>query len=1511
MGRGAMASPEEEFLSKADRAAIFGIECAESLEWRNWEVGGEYTRTLLVKNVSTQTQKIRYKLPATKCFTMDFPETIKLAPGTNIPIVVTFQPVKREAYADHIAFNCNAGSFYVPVRAHLPYSAIEVPRTLEFGYCPAKETATMTCTFMNTGELTVEYRWRLDQPFSLSPEIGRLRPGEVQTVTATFHPEDASVFSAEACCMMGEDIAAVMQVSGIGKYPYISTAEQNLQFGEVLIGKAVDKTIRLTNQSMVPAYYTVSRLEAEHDRVFSIVPTTGVIAAGGYDSIKISYTPQAEGCFTSENFTVSTAGGNVLRLNCKGSARGPTCNLSLETVNFGNVEVGGTSTRVIYVENSTPSNIGFQFLAEPHGVFSFDRVVGTVGPDSSVHVSITYEPKEPGNYHRRVMVLLKDRSPLVFEILGTAYSGKRRPPPLQQKHVCAYYHRVDSQLPPLPQEGEAPMLDMGDERWVSSLTADGLWREAFEPDRMKPVALSSQEVDFGACSRLRMSEYKQVELTNNTGAKITSFWTVPTDPEGIMIGETPRPMFNVFPEQADIKPGHSQVFRIGFRPGRDAHYYSQHLECYSYVKTMRNFRLVTEENFSPPWCLSVQAIGHTFLGSGEEFTPKAEFTTKRVQFPPCEVGQSTYTTVALVNNGDTPIKYAFPDYAKMGYQEDLALSVEAGSGVYKVHPASGIIPSHQFAIVSFRFSSLLAQTFTEKLTCMLNNSPTNLLELTLSGTASIPRLKLDSSSVYFKPTCVGATSMRHVQLRNTSRIPVHFQWVIPEKMQGMFSITPPAGLLRGNEDTNIDMSFAPQRQREVTCKAVCLFASAASPELIEELTLESPGVDRMVAAMIGTGTPGAVTVSPATLDFGTVLCGESKKLELLIYNHSSGNLQYVLDLHVLASFGEGANAALKADGSKVLSVDVPHGILPARAHKAVKVTFAPDGRANYTFSLACRTSSGPVPLLLPTPETALQGDDAKLEVADENGNPLDLVSTMEDGDLWLNLPSAEITACADYPILSISDIRCSSVGRTQSKSTLWKQHRLDVINAELATVLSPAELALNNTDRHITRREMMKPLTAINSNFGTQAAGSDPTVVYLQFANHSAVDLDWEIVFRNDSEVDLENWVDVGQPTTKEDAHERMVLEKKVFDVHPRSDKLKPGEMGLVTVTYLHEYPGKHRLPLMLSIKNGKRICVNLIGRTVAEDAQRMELPAAAHALAPVPIGETNPPVQQFPLRNTGPAEVRYRVDTSVCDELEKASHGFRVLECLNPEGVIPAGCTAQLNWIFQPIEAKMYTADVAMEIAADDPSVIVGPQSNVVSFSARGYHPKQTGVDKLSIAEKCWDKVNWAGWNPAPSIVTPGQQAHLSLDHLALGPVPTLSVSRRVIGMTNDSETTKYFFSWSMFMAETTDGDLKLEPMSGEILPGETLLVKVSFTASGRPQNWDMELCCDFTPEALPPMPETPPETEELVLADGLDFVPKRPKAKTGKRQLVANTSNYTTTSKFPAMSMHPKPAT
>ena len=79
-------------VGRKERIRRFGVDCCEGLKWHaGWEPGGEYTKTLTIKNVSTKVMKLKYRLPETKFFNMAFPETITLTAGLSKALQVHTQ----------------------------------------------------------------------------------------------------------------------------------------------------------------------------------------------------------------------------------------------------------------------------------------------------------------------------------------------------------------------------------------------------------------------------------------------------------------------------------------------------------------------------------------------------------------------------------------------------------------------------------------------------------------------------------------------------------------------------------------------------------------------------------------------------------------------------------------------------------------------------------------------------------------------------------------------------------------------------------------------------------------------------------------------------------------------------------------------------------------------------------------------------------------------------------------------------------------------------------------------------------------------------------------------------------------------------------------------------------------------------------------------------------------------------------------------------------------------------
>ena len=1378
------------------------------LEWRMWTPGGEYMLSLNLKNVSTKPLKLKYKLPATKYFSMEFPEPIILSAGMSFPVKVTFRPVKKETYDDFVEFITATGGFRIPIRATLPLVKMKVPEQLHFGYVPAKETATKSFSIANKGEIAINYKWNLNEPFNIIPAEGQLEPEKSASFVATFKPEDASVFVASAVCTQhdGETVAS-MKVVGVGKYSHISLETNTIDFHEVLVGQTVERVVRLSNHSITDAAFTIQRKEKEHDRVFRISPVQGRIKASEYENIKISYTPNAPGVFSSESFIFSTTSGNTTSLCCRGKAICPSVKLSTQFLNFGNIKAGEHATRNFHIDNVSEIPILFQLIAEKDSAFTFSKTYGECAPHSQVHLSVRFAPVEAANYWKRVYILVHDCEPLDINLIGTCYDEKRRPPPFSRRHVQAYLMQSSKEKVPSLDEMSVAVGSLSktieystqqtkdvhtpQKGASSSATEDAdKWKEFFDGhDPAKALTVNETEIDYGACSHLRMSEYRTVVLTNRTDYKLTAFWLLPGDPsledytEDDLSKKPSNPVFQIFPESLDIKPRSSVQFKVQFRPTRESQYYCQSLECLAFVKSQRNFRLVSGEKLLPPWTVSVQARGHTFYGNTEEFLPRANFVSSKLNFPPCPVGGSVYLTTVLSNNGDTPVKFEIQDSMRSMQISDHRNIV--------VKPRVGVIPSGKSQILGLCFSAKEARMYNESLMCILNDSAKNAIEIHLSGSGNVPTLLMDNT-LYFKPTCVGALSHRYMEVQNASRIPVRFAFEIPEKAQDLFAVEPQFGILQGNEKSSVRWTMIPNKVKKFESKVYCNILGGLS----EIEGMEMKPHERKRITLMGEGTEGAIVSDPESMDFATVCIGKKCTQTLTLLNQAAGVLAY--DLEIVSSNGSDTSAVTISEAS---------GILPARAFKKIDVSLVAQKQGLYEYDLKCYGTAGQK-----DKETKLQ--------------PVNPILT------------TKLKAFAAHPTMQITDIK----GSEYEKRFLWNFCGIKDINGELSSALSPAEVELNHlgTKQVVTTEHTLKRLPPWAFQLGAKEKDDEDTIVFIELTNTGNLPTEFKFHYQNDAEVEMENWIDVGEPQTKDGKHHSFIIENKIFDVQPRMGVLHPGQNTIIKMTYSHKFLGYHELPVLLYIKDGKRLNLHLQAETIFKENMRIALEGAkkVHVFNPVSIDETTPPIQVYTLHNKGVCDVPFRIETAPLAAFKEANYGCDIFEFLDSEGVVPVDGTAQIRCLFKPFEHKEYR--ISLDLILGDGS------TQQIDFVGQGFHPRE-GLPPPAphMLPTLTPATEWPGFHVTPHLVTDNQLGTVSMEHLEFCDVRSGSVATKLIAIRSNSAD-PLNFSWQLDEAKAVLGNnLGVHPQSGLIEPGQFILCKVDFGASMPPMVCSTRLRC------------------------------------------------------------------
>lgn len=286
--------------------------------------------------------------------------------------------------------------------------------------------------------------------------------------------------------------------------------------------------------------------------------------------------------------------------------------------------------------------------------------------------------------------------------------------------------------------------------------------------------------------------------------------------------------------------------------------------------------------------------------------------------------------------------------------------------------------------------------------------------------------------------------------------------------------------------------------------------------------------------VIGAGSDGVLSLSPKDIDFGTITVGFAKTMSVTVINKSSTNLY--IELQMAQRVEEDGKIAKDTEAvplmKKILKecfkFDQPKGLINAKSKKKVNITFKPTLRFNFDINLVC-VAREKMAKEVPTSNTKVK-------------------------DAIVEKSFIKIKAMGDYPLLRVTDVRNEQL----STALLWERFRLTTMNKELTKTLNEAEQMFNNSEKsNQSAADLQKNIKNFTWDFGKIPIkyGSKPRRITLSLKNIGGVPAEWTFKMPNDNEVEMEPWADPGEPT-EEQAFERHVLEKGIFQIEPRRGAL-------------------------------------------------------------------------------------------------------------------------------------------------------------------------------------------------------------------------------------------------------------------------------------------------------------------------------------------------------------------
>lgn len=408
------------------KKVVWGIEVPEELHWRGWELGKETTRTLILKNLSLKTQKIKYRPPKTKFFFTMIPQPIFLSPGIALTLPIVFRPLEAKEYTDQLWFEKEEGVFCVALKAGLPCYKLVCPSFLQLPMCAVGDTVETWFCLNNVGDLPTFFTWEVPVPFQILPATGLLEPGLGCKIKVTFEPLIAVIHEVEALCWYGKSskLKNSVHIQAVAKCAQLLVSikhkqledqdpegfQKVLHFGYVSVGCVAERQIRLYNPSAVNAPFKIEMAEdmPAKDQSFSCPTSQGIVPPGEKKCVSLFFHPKTVDSRAIDYFSIVPSGcATQTLLQVVGFCRGPDIALQHCCINFNWVKLGEHPEQTLWIENRSDCLAHFQFDIDcQESVFSIRPAFGTLAGKTRMTLHCAYQPTHPIICFRRVACLI-------------------------------------------------------------------------------------------------------------------------------------------------------------------------------------------------------------------------------------------------------------------------------------------------------------------------------------------------------------------------------------------------------------------------------------------------------------------------------------------------------------------------------------------------------------------------------------------------------------------------------------------------------------------------------------------------------------------------------------------------------------------------------------------------------------------------------------------------------------------------------------------------------------------------------------------------------------------------------------------------------------------------------------------------------------------------------------------------------------------------------------------------
>lgn len=885
------------------------------------------------------------------------------------------------------------------------------PTSIPFGSQALGTTSTpQTITVSNTGSATLNFtniqltgvnanQYQIvSAGTTCQVGIGVPAPSGSCTIEVEFAPTAAA--SANAAVTLTDDANPTTQsvtLTGTGTGAVASYSANSMSFGGVNVGTTSSpQSVTLTNTGNITL--TISNVAkdpsvgvpADFALLTSGTPcqTVGSLAPSASCTITVSFTPSVQGTITGQIDINDNAFPASQTISLDGTGLQFGVSLSSNSIAFGSVSVGATSSP----SSVTLTNTGNQPLTVSS--VTIDSAVGTpsdfafngtndcvasspLAANATCTITLDFAPAAPGAISGQVDVA--DNGPGSPQTISLGGTGTQ--PAASFSPPSFAFGSVNVGMPSSPQT--VTLTNTGNQTLtISSVTVDlSVGTPAdFSLSGSSTCLTAGSLAQSASCSIIvtftpstQGSESAQIDVADNAPG---SPQLVPMSGTGTAVGVSLSPsslpfantsvnsssavMTSTLSNTGNLALAISSLTITGANP-TDFVIVSNQTTCPTNGSVSAGNSCVIAVQFTPqssgPLSASVSITDNaasspqTIALSGTGTQPNVQFSPTAMNFGSVNTGSaSTPVTVTLTNTGNQALTISSVTInPSVGTPADFAFTTTSGSNTCA---SIGSLGANGTCTITVTFTPATLGSITGEVD-VADDAPGTPQIIPLSGTGTAPGVNLNPSTLTFPSTSVGGapSAAQTVTLTNTGTSSLSiFSITTTGANPGDFQILsspqttcPSSGSLPASSSCIIAVDFAPTASGSRFGFVSVNDNAAGSPQTV---------------ALSGTGTQPVATLSSNSIAFGSVNVSTTSAPSTVTLTNTGNQSLTISSVKINPSVGTPADFALS--GSNTCSTAGPLPPAPASGSSCtISVTFTPTAQVSVTGEVDITDNASP------------------------------------------------------------------------------------------------------------------------------------------------------------------------------------------------------------------------------------------------------------------------------------------------------------------------------------------------------------------------------------------------------------------------------------------------------------------------------------------------------------------------------------------------------------------------